>query len=184
MENITLTDDVTSTIRAGDDALSAEDKNLSEDILLYLTFILGRELFGIPVSAIREVIEYKKVFKTPRVPDYIKGVINLRGEVVPIIDLSFRFYGRKSEILETTAIVVIEVDEDNHKFPIGVMIDAVRAVAELQAGNVESTPEIGTRIRYDFLDGIGKINDEFVILLNIHNILSIGELSAMDEKIN
>lgn len=157
---------------------------VSAEIFLYLTFQLGRDLFGIRVSSIREVIEYKKVFKTPRVPDYIRGVINLRGEVVPIIDLMYRFYRKKNGIQPSTAIVVIEVDEDSRKVPVGVMIDAVRAVAEIYKDDIEATPEIGSKIRSDFLDGIGRVNDEFVILLNICNILNIGELAAMEEKIN
>ena len=98
MNETTLADDENTMLppdedRAADTLTSAEPV----DLFLYLTFLLGRDLFGIPVSSIREVIEYKKVFKTPRVQDYIKGVINLRGEVVPIIDLSYRFYKKKSK---------------------------------------------------------------------------------------
>lgn len=154
------------------------------DVKLYLTFLLGREQFGIPVNEIREVIEYKQIFKIPRVPDYLKGIINLRGEVVPIIDLHSRFYSSISEITGTTSIVVVEMDDDNRKTPLGVIIDSVKAVTELHENNIESVPEIGSNIRGDFVEGIGKIGDQFVILLKMQNILNIDELSNIDEKIN
>jgi len=161
-------------------------KNLSAagDMVLYLTFSLGRDLFGIQVSEVREVIEYKQVFKIPRVPEFLKGVINLRGEVVPIIDLHSRFYNKASEVTGTTSIVVVEMDDDNHKIPIGVMIDSVKAVTELYENNIESVPEIGSKIRSDFIEGIGKLEDQFVILLKVQNILNIEELSNIDDNIN
>ncbi len=154
------------------------------DMVLYLTFTLGKDLFGIQVSEVREVIEYKQVFKIPRVPEYLKGVINLRGEVVPIIDLHSRFYKTVSGVTGTTSIVVVEMDDDNHKIPIGVMIDSVKAVTELYENNIESVPEIGSRIRSDFIEGIGKLEDQFVILLKVQNILNIEELSNIDENVN
>lgn len=161
---------------------SEHNTNIDGDMTLYLTFLLGRELFGIKVSEIREVIEYKQVFKTPRVPEYLKGVINLRGEVVPIIDLHSRFYNTVSRITGTTSIVVVEIDDDGHKIPIGVIIDSVKAVTELYENKIESVPEIGSRIRPDFVDGIGKIDDQFVILLKVQNILNIEELANIDES--
>jgi len=154
------------------------------DMVLYLTFSLGKDLFGIQVSEVREVIEYKQVFKIPRVPDYLKGVINLRGEVVPIIDLHSRFYNNTSAVVGTTSIVVVEMDDDNHKIPIGVMIDSVKAVTELYENNIEDVPEIGSRIRSDFIVGIGKLDDQFVMLLNVQNILNIEELSNIDDNNN
>jgi len=156
----------------------------SYDMALYLTFSLGKELFGIHVSKVREVIEYKQVFKIPRVPDYLKGVINLRGEVVPVIDLHSRFYSQLSGITEDTSIVVVEMDDDSHKIPIGIMIDQVKAVTELYENRIESVPEIGSRIRSDFVEGIGKVEDQFVILLNVKNILNIEELSEINDSVN
>ena len=152
--------------------------------VLFLTFMLGNDLFGIHVSDIREVIEYKKIFRIPRVPDYIMGVINLRGEVVPIIDLYSRFYNSKCNVNNSTSVVVVEIDDDNQKIPIGVMIDSVKAVTELNHNRIEAVPDIGSRIRSDFIDGIGKLEDRFVILLKIQTILNIEELSDLDEGIN
>jgi purine-binding chemotaxis protein CheW len=176
------------TIRTEDDYVSALGSETvkgvaaSSDMVLYLTFLLGKELFGIPVSEIREVIEYKQVFKIPRVPGYLKGVINLRGEVVPVIDLHSRFYDLSCAVTGTTSIVVVEIDDDNHKIPIGVMIDSVKAVTELYKDKIESVPEIGSKIRPDFVEGIGKQEDQFVILLKVENILNITELSDINDN--
>lgn len=166
-------------------------KTVSEDLTaasegteLFLTFMLGKDLFGIRVSDIREVIEYKKIFRIPRVPDYIMGVINLRGEVVPIVDLYSRFYNSKCNIIDSSSIVVVEINDDNQKIPIGIMIDSVKAVTELNQNRIETVPEIGSRIRTDFVEGIGKLEEQFVILLKIQTILNIEELAEIDESIN
>jgi len=167
-------------------AIDPEDgksKPVSGNMVLYLTFLLGKDLFGIQVSEVREVIEYKEIFKIPRVSNFLKGVINLRGEVVPIIDLHSRFYDTECSITGATSIVVVEINDDNHKIPIGVIIDQVKAVTELQENNIESVPEIGTKIRPDFIEGIGKIEDQFIILLKMQSILNIDDLSNIDENI-
>lgn len=148
-----------------------------ENLKLYFTFTLRNDLFGIPVKLIREVLKYTRVFRTPRVPEYIKGVINLRGEVVPVIDLSSRFYGIESVITENTSIIIVEISDNEEKIPVGVMIDSVRAVTELTDESIESVPEIGNRIRLDYIDGIGKVEGEFAILLHVENVLKIEELS-------
>ncbi|PKL15742.1 MAG: chemotaxis protein CheW [Spirochaetae bacterium HGW-Spirochaetae-5] len=178
MEEMTRTEEgYVSPLESGSERVDGA----AGDMVLYLTFLLGKELFGIQVSEIREVIEYKQVFKIPRVPEYLKGVINLRGEVVPIIDLTSRFYNTPCVVTGTTSIVVVEIDDDGHKIPIGVMIDSVKAVTELYENKIESVPEIGSRIRSDFVEGIGKLEDQFVILLKVQNILNIEELSNIEE---
>lgn len=185
MEDISLVND--NNMEKEDytgDSREYKDDGKSGDVTLYLTFLLGSDLFGIPVNSVREVIEYKKVFKTPRVPDYIKGVINLRGEVVPIIDLTSRFYNNKSDIITTSAIVVVEISENSHKIPMGVIIDSVKAVVEIGEDKIDATPDIGSRIKPEYLDGIGKVDNEFVILLNIDAILNIEELSGFENNTN
>ncbi len=148
--------------------------------VLYLTFLIGNDIFGIPVGEIREVIEYRKVFKVPRTPCFIKGVINLRGEVVPVIDLNSRFYSLSSVIRPATSVVIIEVADENQKIPIGVMIDSVKAVTEIYESSIEAVPEIGSRLRSDFVHGIGKVDEKFVILLKMNTILDLAELSDPD----
>ncbi len=149
----------------------------TDSVKLYFTFKIRNDLFGIPVNTIREVLKYTKVFRTPRVPGYIKGVINLRGEVVPVINLPCRFYDMESGITENTSIIIIEITENDEKIPVGVMIDSVREVTELSDESIESTPEVGNRIKPDYIEGIGKVNGEFAILLKIEKVLKIDELS-------
>lgn len=147
------------------------------DMKLYFTFQIRNDIFGISVKLIREVLKYTKVFRIPRVPEYIKGVINLRGEVVPVIDLSGRFYGVESAITESSSIIIVEVTENEESIPVGVVIDSVRAVTELADESIESVPEVGNKIRLDYIEGIGKVDGEFAILLKIENVLKIAELS-------
>ena len=153
------------------------ESDKADNVKLYFTFQIRNDLFGISVNLIREVLKYSKVYRIPRVPDYIKGVINLRGEVVPVIDLSGRFYGIESAISESSSVIIVEITDHEERIPVGVMIDAVRAVTELSADTIESVPETGNRIRLDYIDGIGKVDGEFAILLNIENVLKIDELS-------
>jgi purine-binding chemotaxis protein CheW len=157
-----------------------ETITISKNYILHLTFLLGNDIFGIPVSSIKEVMEYKRVFKTPGVPAYIRGVINLRGEVVPVIDLNYRFYNTITIITDTTGIVVVEVTENNEVTLIGVMVDAVNAVTDIPEDSIENAPDIGSRVRTDFISGIGKVNDQFIILLNTDTVLNIDELSIID----
>lgn len=156
---------------------NGSESDKADNVKLYFTFQIRNDLFGIPVNLIREVLKYSIVYRIPRVPDYIKGVINLRGEVVPVIDLSGRFYGIESAITESSSVIIVEITDHEERIPVGVMIDAVRAVTELADDTIESVPETGNRIRLDYIDGIGKVDGEFAILLNIENVLKIDELS-------
>jgi purine-binding chemotaxis protein CheW len=149
---------------------------------LYLTFCLGNDFYGISVESAKEVMNYSNVFKTPGVPDYIKGVINLRGEVVPIIDLSVRFYNKKSEVIDSTGIIIVEIKDKNIFIPIGVMIDSIESVVNIYEDKIESSPEIGAKIRPDFISGIGKTENKFVILLDVDTVLNIDEISNLKLK--
>lgn len=185
LEKVTIAEKNTFGNSGMNNEITAEANTaVYNNIVLYLTFLIGNDTFGIQVSDIREVIEYKKVFKLPRVPEYIKGVINLRGEVVPVIDLHSRFYNTTTGIVSSTSIVVVEIDDENQKIPIGVMIDLVRAVTELNEEKIEAVPEIGSRIRAEFIHGIGKVDNQFVILLKIQNVLNLAELSNSGEPVN
>ena len=154
-----------------------EEEESAGSYVLYLTFLLGSDVYGIEVSSVREVMECEKIFTTPCVPDYIRGVINLMGEVVPVIDLNSRFFNTVSNLTKSTGIVVVELKEDEESVLIGVMIDEIDAVTEIHQGKIESSPEIGSRIRRDFVSGIGKHDNRFIILLDINRVLDIGELS-------
>jgi purine-binding chemotaxis protein CheW len=142
----------------------------------YLTFLLGSEMFAIDILGIKEIIEYGSLTSVPMMPDFIRGVINLRGAVVPVVDLSARFGRASSAVTRRSCIVIIEADNEGEKQDIGVVVDAVSEVLEIPAGNIEPAPSFGARIRPDFISGMGKVKDRFVIILNADKVLSVNEL--------
>jgi len=158
------------------DELAIND-GISEDLEQLLTFMLGDELYGIDVNDIKEVIEYENVFKIPLTPDFIAGVINLRGEVVPVIDLNARFYGKISGITKFTCIVITEAGIEGDRFLIGAMIDSIKSVTDIPKDKIEPTPGFGAKIRNDFIKGIGKGAEKFIIILNPLTVFDIEELS-------
>ncbi len=150
-----------------------------QDQQQYLTFMLGGETYAMGILAIKEIIEYGNITEVPRMPDFIRGVINLRGAVVPVIDLGARFGKRATDITRRTCIVIIEVANGEETQDIGVMVDAVNEVLEISANEIEPAPSFGANIRADFIDGMGKIDGKFVIILNIRQVLSVEEMSTL-----
>ena len=147
----------------------------------YLTFLLGGEMFAVGILNIKEIIEYGSVTEIPMVPPFIRGVINLRGAVVPVIDLASRFGGKRSEISRRTCIVIIELAENDERQDIGVVVDAVSEVLEIPATEIEPPPSFGARIRADFIKAMGKQNEEFIMILDIAKVFSAEELSVLRE---
>jgi purine-binding chemotaxis protein CheW len=152
----------------------------------YLTFCVYGDVFAIPISAIREIIEYRQPTDVPMMPAYIRGVINLRGKVVPVIDLAVRFGRAPGEVTRRTCIVILEIDQEGHKQDISVVVDAVSAVVDIADADVEPPPQFGAKLRTDFIDGMGKLGGKFVVILDAERVLSVEELSmhaamAMDE---
>jgi purine-binding chemotaxis protein CheW len=149
----------------------------------YLTFLLGGEMFSIDILCIKEIIWYAGVTEVPMMPACIRGVINLRGAVVPVMDLSTRFGKPSTPQSKSTCIVIIESEagDNGERLKMGVVVDAVQAVLEIPASEIEPAPDFGTRIRSDFIEGIGKVNGKFVILLNVKTVLSRSEIGAMGE---
>ncbi len=145
----------------------------------YLTFLLGGEMFAVGILNIKEIIEYGSVTEIPMVPPFIRWVINLRGAVVPVIDLASRFGGKRSEISRRTCIVIIELSENDERQDIGVVVDAVSEVLEIPASEIEPPPSFGARIRADFIKGMGKVNGKFVILLEVDKVLSVDEIASL-----
>ena len=151
----------------------------------YLTFLLGGERFSIGILCIKEIIWYANLTDVPMMPACIRGVINLRGAVVPVMDLSARFGKPTTPVTKSTCIVIVEVgseaDQDSGDEPqsMGIVVDAVQAVLEIPAAEIEPAPSFGARIRSDFIEGIGKVNGQFVILLNVKQVLSTEEIGAM-----
>jgi len=147
----------------------------------YLTFTLGGEMFAVAILNVKEIIEYGTVTEIPMMPGFIRGVINLRGAVVPVIDLSCRFGGKATEVARRTCIVIVEMTEGDTKQDIGVMVDAVSEVLEIAQADIEPAPTFGAKIRTDFISGMGKVNGKFVILLDVARVLSVEEIAALTQ---
>lgn len=145
----------------------------------YLTFMLGGEVFAIGILSIKEIIEYGQLTSVPMMPDFICGVINLRGAVVPVIDLTVRFGGKPNKPTRRTCIVIIEIESGEEKQDVGVMVDAVNEVLEIPPHEIEPAPAFGAKIRADFIAGMGKIDGRFVIILNVNRVLSMEEMSVL-----
>ncbi len=145
----------------------------------YLTFALDSEMFAVGTLSVKEIIEYGQLTVVPMMPDFIRGVINLRGAVVPVIDLAARFGRGEKKITRRTCIVIIEVPNDDGQQDIGVVVDAVSEVLEIPAGDIEPPPTFGAKIRSDFIAGMGKVNGRFVILLDVGKVLSVDEITTL-----
>ncbi|MCQ1551337.1 MAG: chemotaxis protein CheW [Candidatus Accumulibacter phosphatis] len=145
----------------------------------YLTFVLGGEMFAVGILNVKEIIEYGHLTEIPMMPAFIRGVINLRGAVVPVIDLAARFGKTQSLIGKRSCIVIVEVRENELRHDIGLLVDAVSEVIEIPASDIEPPPSFGARIRADFIHGMGKVAGKFVILLNIVKVLSVDEIAML-----
>lgn len=149
----------------------------------YLTFQLGGEVFAIGILVIKEILEYEQLTEVPMTPESIRGVINLRGSVVPVIDLSARFGGKITAITRRTCIVILEVHSDEDTHVIGVVVDSVSEVLEIPPSEIEPAPSFGAKIRTDFIAGMGKVDGKFVILLDIGHVLSVDDLTQLEATV-
>ena len=149
--------------------------------LQYVTFSLDEELFGVEVSRTREILSLTPITRVPQTPDYLLGVINLRGQVVPVVDMRLKLGLPAGKETEDTCIIVIEVQVDGETLTIGALADAVREVLEIRADQIEPPPKLGTRLKTEFIRGMGKIDDQFTILLNIDRIFCSNDLVMVQE---
>ncbi|MCI3943708.1 chemotaxis protein CheW [Pseudomonas syringae] len=151
-----------------------------EEEAQYLTFMLGGEMFAIGILGIKEIIEYGSLTVVPMMPSFVRGVINLRGAVVPVVDLSARFGRQNSDITRRSCVIIIEAStEDGQPQDIGLLVDNVSAVLEIPASQIEPPPNFGARIRADFISGMAKVDGKFVIVLEVERVLSIDEMSSL-----
>ena len=147
----------------------------------YLTFKLAEEVFAVDVAKVREILEWTTITKVPQTPDYMCGVINLRGSVVPVIDLKQKFGMAATDKTVNTCIIVVEVAQDNETLVLGALADSVQEVFELEPANIEPAPRIGTNLNTDFLHGMGKHNDSFIMILDIDRVfvdVDLGEVAT------
>ncbi|MFP4509906.1 MAG: chemotaxis protein CheW [Spirochaetota bacterium] len=147
----------------------------------YLTFTLDGEQYAVEVAKVKEVLEFTELTKVPRTHDFMRGVINLRGSVVPVVDLRLKFDMGRTEQTIDTSIVVMEVGIDNETVVIGTLADSVQEVIGLNDQQIEAAPKIGTAIDNKFIDGIGKLDDRFIIILDIDRIFKDEELASVTE---
>ena len=149
----------------------------------YLTFTLDRELFALNIASVREVLELVNITRVPRTPDYIRGVINLRGRAVPVVDLKQKFGLGATERTVNTCIIIVEVSLDGEATVLGALADSVQEVYEMETGQIEPPPRMGTPIRSEFIRGMGKTGDQFIILLDINKVFTAMELAGLTQSL-
>jgi len=149
----------------------------------FLAFKLGDEVFAFDISKVREVLEYDGVTKVPQTPEMMVGVINLRGSVVPVIDMRTKFGMGETEKTVNTVIIIIEVELDNESTMIGALVDSVKEVMDLDAAHIEPPPSLGTRLNTEFIRGMGKQDNQFIIILDIERVFSAEELEMVQSNL-
>jgi purine-binding chemotaxis protein CheW len=142
----------------------------------YLTFKLRDEVFALDIGKVREVLDFTTVTKVPQTPDFMRGVINLRGNVVPVVDMRLKFGLTQTEKTVNTCVIITEIDVDGETTVVGAMADSVQEVLDLEPGEIEPPPRIGTKLNTEFIRGMGKRDEEFIMILNIDKVFSAAEL--------
>ena len=146
-----------------------------------LTFMLDEEIFAVDVAKVREILDFTTVTKVPQTPEFMRGVINLRGSVVPVVDMRLKFGMSATEKTVNTCIIVMEIAIDSETAVVGALADSVQEVLELEPESIEPAPKIGTKLNTDFLVGMGKHNESFIMILNIDKVFTFDELNAVQE---
>jgi purine-binding chemotaxis protein CheW len=147
----------------------------------YLTFKLGNEVFGIDVAKVREILDFTTITEIPRTPEFMSGVINLRGNVVPVVDLRLCFQMAKTVRTRNTCIVVVEVLLESEPTVIGALADSVEEVIDMEPEQIKPAPRIGTQIRTDFIKGMGTREHQFIMILDIDRVFSVEQLATARE---
>lgn len=158
-------------------AVAAAGGLAANDPTQYLTFMLRGEVYAIGILSIKEIIEYGGLTSVPLMPGAIRGVINLRGAVVPVMDLAVRFGKPQAEVTKRTCIVIVELELGGARQVIGIVVDSVNAVQEIAAADIEPPPNFGMAIATNLVSGMGKVGGKFVILLDIHQVLAVDGLA-------
>ena len=155
-------------------------KSMGEREGKYLTFSLDSEEYGIGILKVKEIIGMMRITPVPQTPGFVKGVINLRGKVIPVIDLRLRFGMEAIGYSERTCIIVVEIQSSSGRLPIGIVVDAVSEVLNIKGSDIEETPTFGTRLETDYILGMAKMGGGVKILLDIDRILNAEDLTALD----
>ena len=170
---------------ANNGALTSSKDKPSSESAQFLTFVLGGEVFALGILNIKEIIQYGDLTEVPMMPNFIRGVINLRGRVVPVVDLTARFNRGTTSISRRTSIVIIEMEQSDQADAqsIGIVVDAVNEVIEIASADIEPPPSFGAKIRPDFISGMAKKDGRFIIVLNLDRVLSVDEMLALGQSI-
>jgi len=160
-------------------SIAASQNAARHDQNQYLTFMLGRETYAAGILRIREILEYEAPTDVPLMPKFMRGVVNLRGAVVPVIDLCARFGRESAPVSKRTCIVIAEAGSGEDRQTLGVVVDAVNEVLEIPASDIEPPPSFGSSVRVDFIHGMGKVRDKFVIILDLDRVLAVEEMESL-----
>lgn len=155
-----------------------QDVQVEERSQEYLTFMISGEIFAVPIQQAKEILEYRDITTVPMAPGFIQGAINLRGSVVPVIDLAKKFGLTISDITRRSCIVIIEVQLDDEATVMGVMVDKVLQVMDIPEQHIDAAPAFGAKIRSEFICGMGKVEGGFTIILDVDRVLSIAEIAV------
>ncbi len=158
-------------------ASAAADQTVAQ----YLTFALGKEVFAMDIRTVREIIQHGSMTNVPLMPVFVRGVMNLRGSVVPVIDLHARFGRPPADVGKKTCIVIFDAMRDGERVELGLMVDAVSEVIDIAASQIEPPPNFGTSVRRDFIQGMGKVNDRFVMILEPDRAFDVAEMAQLCE---
>ena len=150
----------------------------------YLTFELKGEIYGLEILKVQEIMGLMNVTHVPRTPDFIRGVINLRGRVIPVIDLRLKFGMESMEDTERTCIIVVQFRSVSAAMTMGIIVDAVREVINIESEQIEDTPSFGADTNTDFILGVGKVNQKVVMLLDVDKVLSTGDTAMLDQVLD
>jgi len=149
----------------------------------YLTYSLGDEVFAMDIRSVREIIQYGAITAVPLMPEFVRGVINLRGAVVPVIDLQSRFGRDQAKIGKKTCVIIFDASQGGEKIELGLMVDSVSEVIDIADAHIEQAPQFGTSIRRDFIRGMGKVGGEFIVILAPERALDVEEMAALAERV-
>ena len=147
----------------------------------YLTFIISDEEFAVPIMRVKEIIEYQSLTQVPMVPKFIAGAVNLRGAVVPVINLAIKFGMQALPINRRSCIVIMEIQQANELITLGVLVDKVLQVFDIPDNDIEIAPSFGAQIKTEFIQGMARVNEQFIIILSINEVLSLNEISVLGD---
>lgn len=161
--------------------LSSTEVAVDASASQFLTFGLGKEVFAMDIRTVREIIQHGSITTVPMMPNFVRGVINLRGAVVPVIDLNARFGRAQAVVGKKTCIVIFNALRDGERIEIGLMVDAVSEVIEIAPAQIEPPPNFGSAVRRDFIQGMGKVAERFVIILDPDRAFDVAEMAQLCE---